>query len=64
MDRNGPCKSRGSIILWIRKEEPPYGLAGCMSISHMIMQKRYRESVSPRTRPSRADSWPWLMEYT
>ena len=25
MDRNGPCKSRGSIILWIRKEEPSGG---------------------------------------
>ena len=22
MDRNGPCMSRGSIILWIGKEEP------------------------------------------
>ena len=22
MDRNGPCKSRGSIIMWIRKEKP------------------------------------------
>ena len=25
MDRNGPCKSRGSIILWIRKEKPSGG---------------------------------------
>ena len=25
MDRNGPCMSRGSIILWIRKEEPSGG---------------------------------------
>ena len=25
MDRNGPCKSRGSIIWWIRKEKP----SGC-----------------------------------
>ena len=25
VDRNGPCMSRGSIILWIRKEEPSGG---------------------------------------
>ena len=25
MDRNGPCKSRGSIILWIWEEEPSGG---------------------------------------
>ena len=44
MDRNGPCMSRGSIILWIRKE---YIYAYVYIITHHIVDhSSYCKAIS------------------